>query len=66
MYVLFQKDYSEREHSIDYFSQKLAPAQKNYSVIEREWLTIALAIKKFRPYLELMPFTVTTENWQDV
>lgn len=60
--VLFQKDEDGGEHPIAFMSQKLTPAQKNYSVTERECLAVVMAIKKFRPYIELMPFTVITDH----
>lgn len=60
--VLFQKDDVDGEHPIAYFSHKLTPAQKNYSVTERECLAVVMAIKKFRAYIELMAFTVITDH----
>lgn len=60
--VLFQRDEQDGEHPIAYFSQKLSSAQKNYSVTERECLAVVMAIKKFRPYIELMPFTIITDH----
>lgn len=60
--VLFQKDIDEGEHPIEYFSKKLNTAQKNYSTTEKECLAVISAIKKFRQYIELMPFTVITDH----
>lgn len=60
--VLFQKDDVEGEHPIEYFSKKLNTAQKNYSTTEKECLAVISAIKKFRQYIELMPFTVITDH----
>lgn len=60
--VLFQKDEEENERPIAFFSQKLNAAQKNYSVTEKECLAAVLAVKRFRPYVELMPFTVITDH----
>lgn len=60
--VLFQRDEVDEEHPIAYFSQKLTPAQKNYCVTEREGLAVVMAVKKFRPYIELMPFSVITDH----
>lgn len=60
--VLFQKDSEGNERPIAFFSQKLNEAQRNYSVTEKECLAAVLAIKRFRPYVELMPFTVITDH----
>lgn len=60
--VLFQKDENDEERPVAYFSQKFTSAQKNYSVTERECLAVVAAIKKFRPYIEMMPFTVITDH----
>ena len=60
--VLFQKDNEENERPIYYFSQKLNPAQVNYTVTEKECLAAVAAIEKFRPYVEGMPFTVITDH----
>ena len=60
--VLFQKDDTDGEHPIEYFSRKLNTAQKNYSTTEKECLAVVLAIEKFRQYIELMDFTVITDH----
>lgn len=60
--VLFQKDEESNERPIAFFSQKLNAAQKNYSVTEKECLAAVLSIKRFRPYIELMPFSVITDH----
>lgn len=60
--VLFQEDDDGIEHPIAYFSKKLSAAQKNYSVTERECLAVVSAIKRFRPYIELMKFVVITDH----
>lgn len=60
--VLFQMDSEGNERPIAFFSQKLNNAQKNYSVTEKECLAAILAVKKFRPYVELMPFTIITDH----
>ncbi|GAB0490205.1 hypothetical protein MMPV_001437 [Pyropia vietnamensis] len=38
--------------SVGYFSKKLTPAQKNYSVTELEGLGVVWAVTMLRPYLE--------------
>lgn len=60
--VLFQKDDDSEEHPIEFFSKKLNTAQKNYSTTEKECLAVVLAIERFRPYIELMDFTVITDH----
>lgn len=60
--VLFQKDDEGNEHPVAFVSKKLTPAQKNYSVTERQCLAVVMYVKKFRPYIELMPFTVITDH----
>ena len=60
--VLFQKDEETNERPIAFFSQKLNSCQTNYSVTEKECLGAVLAVKRFWPYIELMPFTIITEN----
>lgn len=60
--VLFQLSDDGKESPISYFSQKLNKAQKNYSVTELECLAAVLSVKKFRPYVEGMSFTVITDH----
>lgn len=60
--VLFQKDSENNEKPIAFFSMKLNAAQRNYSVTEKECLAAVLAVKRFRPYIELMPFSVITDH----
>lgn len=60
--VLYQKDEDGAERPISYISQKLNDAQKKYTVTELECLAALIAIKKFRPYVEGLPFTVITDH----
>ncbi|XP_043063215.1 uncharacterized protein LOC122319687 [Drosophila yakuba] len=60
--VLFQYDEEKNERPIAFFSAKLNKHQINYSVTEKECLAAVLAIEKFRPYVELMQFTVITDH----
>lgn len=60
--VLFQRNNEGEENPIAFYSQKLNSCQKNYSVTEKECLAAVLAIKRFRPYVEMMKFTVITDH----
>ncbi|KAL7724883.1 hypothetical protein ACLKA6_016347 [Drosophila palustris] len=60
--VLFQSDDEGRDRPIAFFSAELKGAQLNYSVTEKECLAAVKAIERFRPYVELMPFTVITDH----
>lgn len=57
--VLVEKWKSE-EHVISYASRALTEADRNYSASEREYLAVAWAISKFRPYLFGRPFARIT------
>lgn len=60
--VLYQKDDEGAENPIAYYSQKLNECQRKYSTTEKECLAAVMAVQKFRPYVELMPFTVVTDH----
>ena len=60
--VLYQKDEEGNEQPIAFFSRKLNPSQRNYSVTEKECLAAVKAIDRFRPYVEMMEFTVVTDH----
>lgn len=60
--VLYQVNDDNEEHPIAFYSQKLNSCQQKYSVTEKECLAAIMAIKKFRPYVEMMPFTVITDH----
>lgn len=60
--VLFQLDDEGNERPISYLSGKLNKAQRNYSVTEKECYAAVLSVKKFRPYVEGLPFTVITDH----
>lgn len=60
--VLFQKNDAGEECPLSYHSQKLNACQKNYSVTEKECLAAVSAVKKFRPYVEGMDFTIITDH----
>lgn len=60
--VLYQIADGGKECPIAYLSQKLTKAQKNYSVTELECLAAVVSVKKFRAYVEGMPFTIITDH----
>jgi len=60
--VLFQRNQNGDEQPIAFFSAKMNKHQVNYSVTEKECLAAILAIWKFRPYVEGMPFTCITDH----
>ena len=51
-----------REVVISYSGRKLLPAEKNYSVTEREALAVVAGIKYFQPYVYGRRFTVHTDH----
>ena len=59
--VLVQK-HADGEHPICYISKVLTSAERNYSVTERECLSLLYAIQKFRPYIEGTQFEVVTDH----
>lgn len=60
--VLFQVMEDMQEHPIAFHSKKLNSAQKNYSITELECYAAVLAVKNFRAYVEMMPFTIITDH----
>lgn len=51
-----------REVVISYSGRKLLPAEKNYSVTEREALAAVAGVKYFQPYLYGRKFTIHTDH----
>ena len=49
--VLMQEDGNGVDHPVSYFSKKFNNHQKNYSTIEREYLSLILALQHFEVYL---------------
>ena len=50
------------EHPICYLSRKLRTAERNYSTIEKEALTLVTSVKAFSPYFGAAPVTVWTDH----
>ena len=49
--VLMQEDGNVVDHPVSYFSKKFNKHQKNYSTIEKECLSLILALQQFEVYL---------------
>ena len=49
--VLLQEDDSGVDHPVCYFSKKFNKHQKNYSTVEKECLSLILALQHFEVYL---------------
>ena len=56
--VLSQEDESGVEHPVCYFSKKFQKHQRNYSTIEKEALSLLLALDHFNVYLECTNYPV--------
>ncbi len=52
----------EDDQPIAYFSRKLLPREQAYSTVEKECLSIILAVKHFQPYLLGRMFMVQTDH----
>lgn len=59
--VLLQ-EYDGVLHPLAFASRSLLPAEKNYSVTERECLAIVFALRKFDVYLDGTKFVVQTDH----
>ena len=60
--VLSQRGPDGREHPVAYASRKSSPAERNYSTIEQECLSIKWGIDKFAVYLLGHQFDVETDH----
>ena len=60
--ILSQEDSEEDLRPIAYKSRKLIPAETNYPTHEKEALAMVWGVKKFRAYLQGVPFLALTDN----
>ena len=60
--VLSQIGCDKQEHPIFYYSRVLTPAEKNYSVTEKECLAMVTAVSKFRAYILGNRTTIRTDH----
>ena len=60
--VLSQKDDTEQDRPIAYFSRKLLPRECRYSTVEKECLAIKLGVEAFKVYLLGKEFTIQTDH----
>lgn len=60
--VLSQLDDEGNERPIYFFSQKLSPRQKAYSITELECLAAVASVKKFKAFVEGQPFKIITDH----
>ncbi|MGI0135350.1 MAG: reverse transcriptase domain-containing protein [Candidatus Micrarchaeaceae archaeon] len=60
--AVLQQDQGQGLQPICFLSEKLLPAERNYSVGEQEQLAVITALKKWRHYLHGVKCTVLTDN----
>ena len=60
--VLTQRDTAGDRHPVEYFSRVLTPAEKNYSIFDRELMAVMEACKRWRHILEGRDFTLYTDQ----
>lgn len=59
--ILLQRKSDHQWHPIFYFSKRTTDAESRYHSFELETLAIINALKRFRIYLEGIPFTIVTD-----
>ena len=60
--VLSQKDETQEDRPVAFFSRKLLSWEKNYATVEKECLAIVETIKHYSVYLIGVPFTLVTDH----
>ena len=63
--LLSHQQENGQERPTAYASRSLAPAEKQYSQIEKEELTVVFRVKKFHQYLFGRLFYLTTNHYKD-
>ena len=53
----------DKERPVAYYSKRLSAAEKNYKVLELEYLAVVKAIDHFAIHLLRRFFTVVTDHW---
>ena len=60
--AVLSHEMGEGEHPIAFASRSLAPAEKNYSQINKEALAIVFGVKHFHQYLFGLSFTIRSDH----
>ena len=60
--VLEQQQHNDEWHPISFASRSLNPAERNYSPLERETLSIVFACEKFREYIYGLSFHIYNDH----
>lgn len=60
--VLSHKFPNSSEAPVTFFSRTLAPAERNYSQLDKEALALVAGVKKFHDYLYGRPFALITDH----
>lgn len=59
--ILFQQQLNQRLHPVFYFSKRSTEPESRYHSFELETLAIVYALRRFRIYLQGIPFTVVSD-----
>ena len=63
--VLLQEDENGVDHPVCFFSKKFNASQMNYSAIEKECLSLILAVQHFEVYLTLSSLPIVVYNYHN-